>query len=121
MLPLLYKRPDLRCTAKAKHTGNQCCNIKAYSSSVCRFHGARKKGSVPTGAAHPRYKNGLRTKGADAERNKNNAVLRNIEQALIVTGAMESRHRTKAKLPAGCSSIKTIQQVENLIFTLDTK
>ena len=62
MLPLLYRRPDLRCTAKAKHTGEQCKNLKAYSTKVCRFHGAKKKESIIKGVDHHFYLHGRETR-----------------------------------------------------------
>ena len=119
MLPLLLKRPDLRCTAKAKHTGKQCKNLKAYSCSTCRFHGARKKQNIRSGVNHPLYVHGKRTKTAIAKQAEDTAILRSLEQALVVTGAMERRLLTKTSLPAGCPEIKNLQQVENLIFALE--
>jgi hypothetical protein len=68
MLPLLYKRPDLRCKAKAKHTGEQCMNIRAYSTTVCRFHGARRKESIIRGADHHFYTHGHETRGVRTTR-----------------------------------------------------
>lgn len=119
MLPLLLKRPDLRCTAKAKHTGKQCKNLKAYSCSTCRFHGARKKQNIRSGVDHPLYVHGNRTKETIAKQRVVNNTLRSLEQALVVTGVMERRLLTKASLPSDCPEIKNLQQVENLIFTLE--
>lgn len=120
MLPLLLKRPDLRCTAKAKHTGKQCKNLKAYSCSTCRFHGARKKQNIRSGVDHPLYVHGNRTKETIAKQRQDTTILRSLEQALVVTGAMERRLLTKASLPTGCPKINNLQQVESLIFILES-
>ena len=118
MLPIIIKRPDLRCNAKAKHSGQQCKNLRSYSCSKCRFHGARKPSNIPTGADHPKYIHGKRTKEAIAKQLAATNVLRSLEQALVVMGAMERRLLTKAKLPKGCPTIFTVSQVERLILKL---
>ncbi|MCZ4258138.1 hypothetical protein O4H53_21535 [Sulfitobacter sp. G21635-S1] len=49
-----------RCTAKAKRSGQRCRSPAKTGYTVCRMHGAG--GGAPCGAAHPNYRNGLRSK-----------------------------------------------------------
>ena len=53
-------RDAARCHAKAKSTGQACKAPAVKGWTVCRVHGAG--GGAPTGAAHPNYRHGGRTK-----------------------------------------------------------
>ncbi len=58
--PTQRLRDAPRCTAKAKSTGQRCCNPSKRGWRVCRLHGAG--GGAPRGKAHPNYKHGMRTR-----------------------------------------------------------
>jgi hypothetical protein len=49
-----------RCTALSKRSGFLCKNPAVKGWHVCRMHGAG--GGAPSGAVHPNYKHGLRTR-----------------------------------------------------------
>ncbi len=60
MLPLLEKRPDLRCQAHSRRSGwLQCGRLAAYGSRMCQSHGARKRPRF--GIDAPNYIHGHRT------------------------------------------------------------
>ena len=58
--PAQRLRDAPRCTARAKSTRVRCKAPAVRGWRVCRVHGAR--GGAPSGAKHPNYKHGLRTK-----------------------------------------------------------
>jgi hypothetical protein len=58
--PTQRLRDAPRCSAKAKRTGRRCMCPSKHGWTVCRLHGAG--GGAPTGAKHPNYRHGLRTK-----------------------------------------------------------
>ena len=67
----------LQCTKLCKRTGIRCKNPCAYGSKVaCKTHGSHRSRNVLRGADHPRYKNGQRTKKAEAELRKKGVLLR---------------------------------------------
>ena len=57
-----------RCIANAKTTGCRCKGPAVAGWTVCRMHGAR--GGAPYGQANGRWKDGSRTREADALRNE---------------------------------------------------
>ena len=60
MLPILTRRPELRCTAHSRRSGwQQCGRLAAYGSRVCQYHGARK--TPRFGMDAPNIKHGNRS------------------------------------------------------------
>jgi hypothetical protein len=50
-----------QCRAKSKSTQQLCKNPAAFGMPVCRVHGARKRSTIKTGAAHHSYRHGEKT------------------------------------------------------------
>jgi hypothetical protein len=63
-----------QCTATSKRTGERCKGPAVRGWTVCRFHGAG--GGAPRGESHGRYKHGLYTREAIAEREALRELLR---------------------------------------------
>ena len=70
-----------RCTATSKRTGAPCRAPAVRGWKVCRFHGAG--GGAPSGRAHGRWRHGLATNTARAERK----ALRDLLRAVAALGA----------------------------------
>ena len=88
-LPSIRSGKTLRCYAKCKARGDQCRNPAAYGMPVCRFHGARKPGTIKRGAAHPNYRHGGETLTAKSNRSAKLAQLRDLEAQMAVVGVLE--------------------------------
>jgi len=99
-LPNIRNKCALQCHAKAKHTGNQCLNLAAYGSRVCRFHGARQPKSILKGVEHPNYKHGRETIDAKAKRSAGLVRLRKIED-VMAGGSLHKIHRNRGRKPSG--------------------
>ena len=118
-LPNVTNGTARRCRARTKSRDlAPCLNLAAFGTPVCKVHGAVHPDKRSKGNAHGKFKHGFDTVEAIAKQRAVNNTLRSLEQALVVTGAVERRLLTK-KLPAGCPKIKTLRQVESLIFTLE--
>ena len=60
MLPSIIRDPSLRCTAHSRRSGwQQCGRLRAYGSTVCATHGARRKPRFDDQA--PNFKHGKRS------------------------------------------------------------
>ena len=60
MLPSIHRDPSLRCQARSRASGwKQCGRLRAYGSTVCQTHGARKKPRF--GEDAPNYRHGRRS------------------------------------------------------------
>ena len=60
MLPAINRDPSLRCTARSRRSGwLQCGRLRAYGSTVCATHGARRKPRFDDQA--PNFKHGKRS------------------------------------------------------------
>ena len=90
-LPSVAKYGALQCKAKSKHSGVQCKNpaVTSWGMKVCKFHGARKPGTIRRGADHPGFKHGQETKTAKAQRSAKLAQLRDLEAQMAVVGVLE--------------------------------
>ena len=84
-LPSVRSGAAQQCHAKSKGTGLQCRNPAAYSMPVCRFHGARRAGTIRRGSNHPQWKHGQETLEAKAERSARLGELRAIESNMVAT------------------------------------
>ncbi|XHY15930.1 hypothetical protein SuNHUV7_07090 (plasmid) [Pseudoseohaeicola sp. NH-UV-7] len=58
--PMQRAHSSPRCTAKSKRSGLPCKSPAVRGWAVCRMHGAG--GGQSSGAAHPNYRHGMRTK-----------------------------------------------------------
>ena len=75
MIPLLEKRPDLRCSARARRTNWQRCRrVRAYGQSVCQSHGAVKNKRF--GEKNANYKHGNRSQAVIKKHRETRAFLR---------------------------------------------
>ena len=88
-LPNITSGKTQQCHAKTK-AGLQCRNPAAYSMPVCRFHGARRAGTIRRGSDHPQWKHGQETLEAKAERSAGMARLQELEELMhrlgMITG-----------------------------------
>ena len=95
MLPLLEKRPDLRCQAHSRRSGwLQCGRLAAYGSRMCQSHGARKRPRF--GIDAPNYIHGRRTAAAIQNDRHSNQRVR-----LLAIGLAGSEGVGKAAEAAG--------------------
>ena len=83
-LPSVRSGAAKQCHAKTK-AGRQCLNPAAYSMPVCRYHGARRAGTIRRGSDHPQWKHGQETLEAKAERSAMLGELRAIEAKMVAT------------------------------------
>lgn len=65
-LPSVVHHHAVQCHATSKRSGQRCLNPAAYGMPVCRFHGARKRGTILRGEGHPNYLHGEQTLEAKA-------------------------------------------------------
>jgi hypothetical protein len=78
-LPSVLIHGALQCHAKCKATQNPCRNPAAYGMRVCRYHGARRPGTILKGKDHPNYRHGQETLEAKVERTEGVARLQGLE------------------------------------------
>lgn len=78
-LPHIVNGTADRCTAKCKARGSRCLNLAAYGSSVCRYHGAKRKEAIKRGKDHWNYQHGQETLEAKRIRSLTLADLYNLE------------------------------------------
>ena len=64
-----------QCQVMTRRTKKQCKNPAAYGCLSCRMHGAHRSRNVLQGEDHPQYKNGERTKEAEAEHRRASVTL----------------------------------------------
>lgn len=85
-----------QCQVMTKRTGQQCKNPAAYGCSSCRMHGSHRSRNVLRGVDHPQYKNGKRTKEAEAEHRRASTILltlRDIGDSIGMFAGDHSRGR----------------------------
>src|SRR6476620_9718603 len=78
--PLDLAQAAPRCHAHSKRTGLPCQAPAVRGWRVCRYHGAG--GGAPRGAAHGRYRHGLRTIDAIEHRRAIAALLKAAKNSL---------------------------------------
>ena len=86
-----------QCTAKAKSTGDRCCNPAAYGCATCRLHGARR--NVISGSDHHWYKHGERSKAETLSRREVQRRLALLEEIGFMSGIMRGK-RTSGRKPS---------------------
>jgi len=67
------------CAATCRTTGERCKNPAAHGMKTCRYHGARKQGTVRRGEDHPAYKHGQCTNASRVADSEAATRLREIE------------------------------------------
>ena len=113
-----------RCQAKNR-AGEQCAKPAIRDKRVCRNHGGRSVGArTPEGMArikaaatvHGRYsKEGLARATAQSAR------IRELEDALIVLGAIPEGQRTRGRKPKGYEPVCSMEDVRRLASTIAGK
>ena len=101
-MPLPCLTDELRCTARCKARQGRCLNLRAYGQPVCRFHGARKPGTILRGKDHPAYVDGSQTREAIAAQRASSLRLLGLEQLMIDAGMVGADFkRTVGRKPKG--------------------
>lgn len=90
----------VRCSAKAKSTGERCWRLASFGCRVCYVHGARRPETVPRGRAHWAYKDGRATKEQREKDRKKAIELRLLEEISFALG-LASGERWIGRKPKG--------------------
>lgn len=113
-----------RCQAKNR-AGNQCAKPAIRGKRVCRNHGGRSTGSTtPKGLARIKEaatKHGKFSKEGLARATAQSARIRELEDALIVLGAIPEGQRTRGPKPAGYEPLITMADVRKWASTIAGK
>jgi hypothetical protein len=72
--PMRKAHSALRCTAKAKTTGNRCNGPARRGWQVCRMHGAG--GGAPSGPRNGAWRHGDRSQAVDQDRRDLTALVK---------------------------------------------
>jgi len=113
-LPAIRKGTVKRCKARTKSRNlEQCLCPAAYGTTVCCKHGAVHPDKRAKGKSHGNYKKGAYTQDKLQQQTEQIAVLRNLEDALIVLGSIDNR--TRGNKPKGYKNIQTLEQVYDYI------
>lgn len=106
----------LRCSARTR-AGGQCAKPAVRGKRVCNFHGGRSTGAkTPEGMARIKEaatKHGKFSKEGLARAAAQSARIRELEDALIVLGAIPEGQRTRGPKPVGYEPLITLSDVEN--------
>lgn len=120
-LPAIRRGTTLRCTAKTRSRNlEQCLCPAAYGTTVCTRHGAVPLNKRPKGKSNGNYKHGNYTKDNLKDQSGQIAVLRNLENVLIVVGAIEG-NPSKGRRPEKYENIKTFEHATNYLVELEEK
>ena len=110
-----------RCQAKNR-AGEQCAKPAVRGKRVCNFHGARSVGArTPEGMARIRAAatvHGRYSKEGLARATAQSARIRELEDALIVLGAIPEGQRTRGPKPAGYEPLITLADVRKWASTM---
>ena len=104
-----------RCQARNR-AGEQCAKPAVRGKRVCNFHGGRSTGAkTPEGMARIKEaatKHGKFSKEGLAMVTAHSARIRELEDALIVLGAIPEGQRTRGPKPRGYEPLITMADVE---------
>jgi hypothetical protein len=78
--PMQRAHQSPRCSARSRRSGQRCRAPAVRDWTTCRMHGAR--GGAPEGERHGRYRHGLRTREAIAERRAIGKLIREARASL---------------------------------------
>jgi len=81
-LPSVANGHAKQCEATCRARGDRCKNPAAFGMRTCRYHGARRPGTVRVGADHPNFKSGWETRAARERRKAAFTRLRQLSQLL---------------------------------------
>jgi len=105
-----------RCQAKNR-AGNQCAKPAVRGKRVCNFHGGRSTGAKTVeGIARIKEaatKHGKFSKEGLEMASARSARIRELEDALVVLGAIPEGQRTRGPKPRGYEPLMTMADVEN--------
>ena len=119
-LPNITDGSSTRCRARTKSRNLEpCMNLAAYGTPVCRNHGAVHPDKRAKGKSHGRYTLGTNTQEKLATRRVEGAVIRNLEDILLLIGAIEGNQHTRGNLPLGYEKITTIEQAREFLIKLE--
>jgi hypothetical protein len=90
-----------QCQVMTRRTKQRCKNPAAYGCRSCRMHGAHRSRDVLKGVDHPRYKNGERSKDAQAEVRKKSILLRHLVDIGNHVELFYKQLKTKGRPPLG--------------------
>jgi len=109
----------LRCTARAKHSKQQCRKPAMQGKTKCRTHGGASTGPKTQAGkdairqAH--YKHGEQTLEAKAARSDKSAEMQALEDIMHVMN-MTSAERTRGRKALGYVSIQTFEEARRWIY-----
>ena len=109
----------LRCTARAKHSKDQCRKPAMRGKTKCRTHGGASTGPKTQAGkdairqAH--YKHGKQTLEAKAARSAKDAEMQALEDVLHALN-MTSARRTRGRKAIGYVPIKTSEEARRWIY-----
>ncbi len=89
-----------QCQVMTKRTKLRCKNPAAYGCRSCRMHGAHKSRIVLSGADHPRYKNGERSKVVEAQHRRVSTALLTLRDIGDHLNMFTGSH-TRGRKPTG--------------------
>ena len=122
-LPSLLKGAK-QCQVMTRRTKKRCKNPAAYGCRSCRMHGAHRSRNVLKGEDHSQYKNGERTKEAEAEIRKKSILLRYLMDIGNHVELFYKQLKTKGRPPLGYAQLN-LEDPEQLALaimrTLSTK
>jgi len=106
-----------RCQARNR-AGGQCAKPAVKGKRVCNFHGGRSTGAkTPEGMARIKEaatKHGRFSKESLAMATAQSARIRELEDALIVLGAIQEGQRTRGPKPKGYEPVCSMEDVRRL-------
>ena len=107
-----------RCQARNR-AGNQCAKPAMRGKRVCGFHGGLSAGPrTAEGIAHIKEaatKHGRFTQEGRERTTARAAMIRELEDALIVLEAIPEGQRTRGPKPAGYEAVRTVADVRRLV------
>ena len=109
----------LRCTARTKHSKDQCRKPAMQGKTKCRTHGGASTGPKTRAGkdairrAH--FKHGEQTLEAKAARSDKSAEMQALEDIMHVMN-MTSAKRTRGRKALGYVPIKTIEEARRWIY-----
>ena len=81
-----------QCQVMTRRTKERCKNLAAFGCKACRMHGAHKSRNVLQGENHPQYRNGNRTKAAEAEHGLTSTILLTLRDIGDSIGMFQGDH-----------------------------
>ena len=109
----------LRCTARAKHSKDQCRKPAMQGKTKCRTHGGASTGprtqAGKDAIRRAQFKHGEQTLEAKAARSAKDAELHSLEDVLHALN-MTSAKRTRGRKALGYVPIKTFEEARRWIY-----